>query len=122
MTHDEEMWQDYDYHQHTGDLPEYFDDDYEEEEDSPFGDRNAWPRRVEGADCPECHCSTAYYHKDGSYSCAFCGTRYVYEGSPRYECPECHCTTLYPHQDGSVTCAFCGTRFSVGLYGEEPED
>lgn len=43
MTHDEEMWQDYDYHQNTGELPEYFDDDYEEvaEEDSPFGDRNA---------------------------------------------------------------------------------
>ena len=27
MTHDEEMWQDYDYHQNTGELPEYFDDD-----------------------------------------------------------------------------------------------
>ena len=27
MTHDEEMWQDYDYHQNTGELPEYFDED-----------------------------------------------------------------------------------------------
>lgn len=121
MTHDDEMWQDYDYHRNTGELPEYFDDDIEEE-GSPFDDRFEWPRRVEDGDCPECHCSTGYLHKDGSLSCAFCGTRYAFEGSPKYECPECHCTTLYPHNDGSVSCAFCGTRFFIDVYGDDSEE
>ena len=38
MTHDDDMWQDYDYHQNTGELPEYFDeDDVEYCDDEDYG-------------------------------------------------------------------------------------
>lgn len=67
MDHDEEMWQDYDYHQNTGELPEYFDDD------SELDDEYWEELHVE---CPECHCTSLDQHRDGSFSCRFCGTRF----------------------------------------------
>lgn len=89
MTHDEEMWQDYDYHQNTGELPEYFDDeDLEDDEDFEFCDDDDYEEEdySDGSDyipirskCPRCGCMSAKLLVDGTYSCLYCSTNF-YDG------------------------------------------
>lgn len=86
MTHDEEMWQDYDYHQNTGELPEYFDDEdieFDDDEDVEFDDDDDYD---DGSDyipirskCPRCGCMSAKLLVDGTYSCLYCSTNF-YDG------------------------------------------
>lgn len=78
MTHDEEMWQDYDYHQNTGELPEYFGDDddggYSGDGGSgSCGGINYIPVRSR---CPRCGSMSAKMLDDGTYSCLYCSAHF----------------------------------------------
>jgi hypothetical protein len=79
MTHDDEMWQDYDYHRNTGELPEYFD----EEEDAGYDSGGEDYGSDDGPDyipirarCPRCGSMSAKLLVDGSYSCLYCSTNF----------------------------------------------
>ena len=77
MTHDEEMWQDYDYHQNTGELPEYFEEDdeidYADDDDYGAPGPDYIPIR---AKCPRCGSWSAKLLIDGTYSCLYCSTNF----------------------------------------------
>ena len=78
MTHDEEMWQDYDYHQNTGELPEYFDDDdecYDDDED--YGEGGGLDYIPIHARCPRCGSWSAMLLEDGSFSCLYCSAHFA---------------------------------------------
>ena len=90
MTHDDDMWQDYDYHQNTGELPEYFDDEDDAGYDGGDDDYGCdvgpdyYPIH---ARCPRCGCMSAALLVDGNYSCLYCGTvfyndRIIHDSSP----------------------------------------
>ena len=77
MTHDEEMWQDYDYHQNTGELPEYFEE-YDEigyADDGDYGDPGPDYIPIH-ARCPRCGSWSAKLLVDGTYSCLYCSTNF----------------------------------------------
>ena len=144
MTHDEEMWQDYDYHQNTGELPEYFDDD----DDGGYGD-DGGSGSCGGIDyipvrsrCPRCGSMSAKMLDDGTYSCLYCSAHFYNDrlirdtgageevrGVPLY-CIKCgsdnteyydnnafHCLDCDCWTDPGAQCPRCG-----GLYMEHLSD
>lgn len=77
MTHDEEMWQDYDYHQNTGELPEYFDEDDSIDYVDAESPGDPGPDYIPiHARCPRCGSWSAMLLTDGTYSCLYCGTNF----------------------------------------------
>ncbi len=80
MTHDEDMWQDYDYHQNTGELPEYFNEDedviYDDDGDGGDPGPDYIPIR---ARCPRCGSWSAMLLTDGNYRCLYCGTDHYFD-------------------------------------------
>lgn len=74
------MWQDYDYHQNTGELPEYFEDDNDEPcyENDEGGDPGPDYIPIRSK-CPRCGCMSAKLLVDGTYSCLYCSTNF-YDG------------------------------------------
>lgn len=82
MTHDEEMWQDYDYHQNTGELPEYFDEDDDgcSDGDDDYGASDGGSDYIPiRSKCPRCGCMSAKLLVDGTYMCLYCSTNF-YDG------------------------------------------
>ena len=84
MTHDEEMWQDYDYHQNTGELPEYFDEeadeyyneDEDEDEDEDYGECGGSDYIPVHRRCPRCGSWSAKLLEDGTFSCLYCSAHF----------------------------------------------
>lgn len=107
MTHDEEMWQDYDYHQNTGELPEYFDDDYDDASycgDDDCGSGHGPDYVPVRSRCPRCGNMSAKMLDDGTYSCLYCSAHH-YNGrlikDTDDECADGYGTPLYCIRCGS---------------------
>lgn len=78
MTHDEEMWQDYDYHQNTGELPEYFDEEGDEycDDDGDYGEGSGPDYIPVHRRCPRCGSWSAMLLEDGTFSCLYCSAHF----------------------------------------------
>ena len=77
MTHDDDMWQDYDYHQNTGELPEYFDeDDVEYCDDEDYGYSGGPDYIAINSGWPRCGSWSAKLLVDGTYMCLYCSTNF----------------------------------------------
>jgi len=131
MTHDEEMWQDYDYHRNTGELPEYFDGDHVEY--SGDGDHESCGGES-GLDyipilskCPRCGSMSAKLLEDGTYSCLNCSANF-YNGClikaveeveeneacvPLY-CIKCGSSNTEYYENNTFHCLDCGCTTHPG--------
>ena len=106
MTHDEEMWQDYDYHQNTGELPEYFDDDYD---DAGYcGDGECADGCGTPLYCIRCGSENTEYYDNNAFHCLDCDC-WTHPGA---KCPKCGGLYMSFQGDEGWQCLSCGTTFT----------